>query len=87
MFDTFTSEDILRGNKWKGPELTPDMLTTKKEQAEQLKDSLLWKVLKAELQWFALTSLMEKGETADDLRHAKLFGTLIQVLDQKLKNF
>ena len=87
MFDTFSSDDLLRGNKWKGQELPPEVLSTLKEQADQLKDSLLWKVLKAELQWFALTSLMEKGETAEDLRHAKLFGTLVQELDKKIRNF
>ena len=83
-FESFSSDDLLRENRWKGQTVPLEFLVALKEEAVNLKQSQLWKVLKAELQWFAIKSLMEKGETAEDIRIARIFGNVVQVIDKKL---
>lgn len=83
-FETFSVDDVLRGNRWKGQEVPLEFLSALKEEAATLKQSQLWKVLKAELQWFAIKSLMEAGTDGEDIRIARIFGNIIQVIDEKL---
>lgn len=89
-FDTFTKDDILREEggvlKWKGHDLSQEVAATLKAEAHQLSSSTLWKILKAELQWYAMKSLMEKGETSEDIRVARIFGNVVAVIDDKLKS-
>lgn len=89
VFDTFSKDDILRpdengGLLWKGQPLTAEVIADIRAQARQLQSSLLWKILKADLQWFAIKTLMEKGTTADDLRFAQLVGKIVNQIDEKL---
>ena len=86
VFDTFSADDLLRGNKWRGQELPPETLAALNEQAKQLSESTLWKILKAELQWFAIKSLMEAGKDEQDIRIARIFGNVVQTIDAKLKD-
>jgi len=86
VFETFSIEDVLRGNRWKGQTMPDEFLVALKEEAAVLKSSQLWKVLKAELQWFAIKSLMENGKDADDIRIARVFGNVVQVIDAKLED-
>ena len=86
VFDTFTKDDILREGKWKGQELDEATLGELKNQAEALSKSLLWKILKAELQWYAVSSLLKGGEQGEDIRVARAFGNIVNVIDEKLKS-
>ncbi len=86
VFHTISKEDILRGGKWKGKELDSETLARIKVQASTFKDSTLWQVLKAELQWSAAKTLLEKGSTASDIRIAQIQGYLTKVIDDKLED-
>lgn len=83
-FENFSSDDLLRGNKWKGKEFPPEVLGMIKAEAATFKQGQLWKVLKAELQWFALKSLIEQGKDSEDIRVARAFGNIVQEIDRKL---
>lgn len=88
-FDTFSKDDILRQEDgvilWKGSPLTEEVVADIKDQARSFASSQLWKILKADLQWFAIKTLMEKGQTADDLRFAQLVGKIVNQIDERLK--
>ena len=83
-FENFSSDDLFKGNRWKGQVMPDEFLAAIKEEAASFKQSQLWKVLKAELQWFAIKSLMEKGTDGEDIRIARVFGNIVQVIDSKL---
>ncbi len=83
-FETFSVDDVLRGNRWRGQEVPTELLLSLKGEAAALKQSQLWKVLKAELQWFAIKSLMEEGKDGEDIRIARIFGNVVQQIDKKL---
>lgn len=89
VFHTISPEDILRIKgkmwTWKDKELTDEMVSTLKAQAQNFVDSTLWKVLKAELQWSAAKTLLEKGSSETDVRIAQIQGYLTKVIDDKLK--
>ena len=86
VFHTISSEDILRGNKWKGKELDENTLQKIRVQAANFKESTLWQVLKAELQWSAAKSLLEHGSSEVDIRVAQIQGYLTKVIDDKLED-
>lgn len=90
VFDTFSKDDILKVVEgrisWKGNPLSDEDVALLKGQVAEFKNSFLWKVLKAELQWFAIKSLMEQGKTAEDLRFARLMGNLVRIVDEKLNS-
>lgn len=86
VFETFSPDDLLRGNKWRGVELPAETMGSLKDQAAQLYGSTLWKILKAELEWFAIKSLMENGKNEEDIRIARIFGNVVQVVDKKLSD-
>lgn len=94
VFHTLSSDDILKiridekGNKiweWKGKEMSLEMIAAVTSQAKTFEGSTLWKVLKAELQWNALKTLIEKGTSETDIRAAQLLGYITKVIDEKLK--
>ena len=80
----YSEPDLLRNGTWKGNPLTPEQLEGLAAEATQFQKSFLWKVLKGELQHFAIKTLMEKGETAEDIRIARVFGNIVQQIDLKL---
>lgn len=84
VFDTFSSSDLLRDGKWKGTPLTEEVISSIREEAQAFKSSQIWKILKAELQWFAIKSLLEGGKDGEDIRIARAFGNIITVIDDKL---
>jgi hypothetical protein len=84
MFDTFSTDDILKDWHWKGNRLSDEQIYALKEHAKTFATSTLWKVLKAELQWYALKSLVEKGKDENDIRFARAFGNIVQQIDSKL---
>ena len=88
VFHTLTKEDFLsiKGDKWegKGKEISGEMVGTLRAQAKAFSESTLWKVLKSEIQWVAIKSLLEKGTTSNDLRYAQLMGHLTMIVDAKL---
>ena len=91
VFHTFQKEDILIIRKdgvweWKGRELGPEMVELLKTEAQAFRQSTLWKVLKSELLWQLIKTLMERGRTETDIRVAQIGGYLTQVIDEKLKS-
>jgi len=84
-FENFSSDDLLKGNRWKGQVMPDEFLAAIKEEAATFKSSQLWKVLKAELQWFPIKSLMEQGKDGEDIRIARIFGNVVQVIDSTLE--
>lgn len=86
VFHTISKEDILRGNKWKGKELDENTLQQIRIQAANFKESTLWRVLKAELEWSAAKSLLEHGSSEVDIRVAQIQGYLTKVIDDKLED-
>ena len=84
IFDTFSVDDILVEWTWKGKPLSDENIAMLKEQAKTLQTSFLWKVLKSEVQWFAVKSLLEKGKVAEDIKGAQLLGLFTMVIDAKL---
>ena len=82
---TFDSDDLLKGNTWKGAQLSEETLGAIRDEARNLKNSQLWKILKSEVEWFAVKSLIEKGETTEDIRIARSFGNVVQIIDGKLE--
>lgn len=70
---------------WKGKQMPLEMVANVTAQAKAFGESTLWKVLKAELQWHAIKTLLEKGTSSNDIRAAQLLGYLTQVVDDKLK--
>lgn len=85
-FDTFSADDLLRGNTWKGQDLPAETMAALQEQARNLANSTLWKILRSELQWFAIKSLVEQGKDENDIRIARIFGNIVQTIDTKLQN-
>ena len=85
-FDTFSADDLLRGNTWRGQDLPAETMEALQEQARNLHNSTLWKILKSELQWFAIKSLVEQGKDERDVRVARISGNIVQVIDTKLQN-
>lgn len=89
VFHTLTADDVLLTGKqwkWKGRDLTVDEIAILREQALSFSTSTLWKVLKSELQWQAIKTLIEKGEDGSDIRVAQIVGYITQVMDQKLQH-
>ena len=91
VFHTISPEDILVVNKkgvWflKGKELGPEMVEKLQSEAKYFSESVLWKVLKAELQYSATKTLLEKGNSATDIRIAQIQGYLTKVVDEKLQS-
>lgn len=91
VFHAISPEDILAIDKkgvWflKGKELGPEMVEKLQSEAKYFADSTLWKVLKAELQWSASKTLLEKGNNATDIRIAQIQGYLTKVVDEKLQS-
>lgn len=84
-FSTFSPDDILRGNTFRGRMLTDEELSSLAEQAKTFASSTLWKILKAELEWYAVKTLMEQGHDENDIRAARVFGNIVNVVDNKLK--
>ena len=84
VFHTISKEDILRGNMWKGKELDDNTLQKIRVQASNFRESTLWQVLRAELQWSAAKSLLERGSSETDIRVAQIQGYLTKVIDDKL---
>jgi len=89
VFHALTKDDflVIKGDKWewKGKELSPEMVGTLKAQASEFQKSTLWKVLKSEIQWVTVKTLLEKGTSSTDLRIAQITGYLTTVIDQKLQ--
>lgn len=90
VFATITVDDILRIKapnvwEWKGKEVPAETVVQLQTQAKAFSESLLWKMLKAELQWHAAKNLLEDGKTSADVRAAQLLGYLTTILDTKLK--
>lgn len=83
-FHVFGSEDILKNWEWRGNRLDDETIAKLKEEAAVFQNSLLWKILKSEVQWRALKDLLEKGEGKRDLGFTRQVGYVIRVLDEKL---
>ena len=91
IFHSILPEDILVVGKngawfWKGKELGPEMVEKLQTEAKYFADSTLWKILKAELQYSAAKTLLEKGNSATDIRIAQIQGYLTKVIDDKLQS-
>jgi len=89
VFNTISEDDILKitPNGWehRGKPLTPEAVELLKGQARELSTSFLWNILKSELKWVAIKSLMEDGKDGNDIRAAQLLGYLTRVVDDKIK--
>lgn len=89
VFKTISPDDLLRieAKSWthKGIKMHPDQVNSLKAQAQEFKDSLLWRILKAELAHVALENGFEKSQTAADQIAAKMLVYLTVVVDKKLR--
>jgi len=83
-FDTFSRDDVLRDWTWKGNPLSEEQVLALKTEAETFSKSFLWKVLQAELQWFAIKTLIEKGKSVEDLDRTRMFGNIVQEISRKI---
>lgn len=90
VFHTISADDIfkVKNGVWtfKGKEISEENQAKLKIQASNFKESFLWQVLKAELQWSAAKTLLEKGTSETDIRMAQIQGYLTQVIDTKLND-
>lgn len=97
VFNTITEEDILRiersknplqRDKWfyKGQELPAANVELLQKQAESLRESELWKLLKSELRWHAQEKGLFKSQTPEDQIASKLLIYLTDILDSKLNS-
>lgn len=88
VFHSITVDDILAKKNgkmtWKGEELSDEVVGKLKVQASNLSTSLLWKILKAEIQWIAAKTLLEKGKTDTDVRMAQMQGYITNIINNKL---
>ena len=84
VFDTFSTDDILKDWSWKGKPLGDEDVANLKAQAKAFAESRLWRILKSEIQWLAIKTLMEKGKEADDIRFAQILGLFTKIIDEKL---
>lgn len=84
--ETFTVEDVLRGNRWRGQEVPAEFLSALKEEAAALKQSQLWKVLKAEIKWLSMDYLMREGKDGQDIVIARAYRYVVDVIDLKLND-
>ncbi len=89
VFNTINEDDVLKitPNGWehRGKPLSPEAIELLKGQARELSTSFLWNILKSELKWVAIKSLMEDGKDGSDIRAAQLLGYLTKVVDEKIK--
>ena len=97
VFNAVTKDDLLRierssdpriGEKWyhKGQEIPEGNRKVMKEEAEALQKSVLWKILKAELLYWAHKKGNIEAVTTDDIIAAKLMQYTVDVIESKLKD-
>lgn len=90
-FNTVSDEDILivrSLNVWehKGRKLTPDQIVLLKDEAKQLLNSALWKILKAEILWLAQVKGLNQSKTYADQISGKMMIYLTEVIDKRLQD-
>lgn len=97
VFNTITEDDILRiertetplqKDKWfyKGQQLPPANVELLQTQAQSLKESELWKLLKHELLWHAQEKGLYKSQTPEDQIASKLLIYFTDIIDSKLNS-
>ena len=90
VFHTFSKDDILKisdkGWEYRGKLLTDETIGKLKEQAKVFSESKLWEILKAEVEWNAIRTLLEKGSSDTDIRIAQISGFQLQEMDRKMKS-
>jgi len=89
VFNTITEEDILKikaPGVWehKSKLLSPGQVKALKSEAQLFKESGLWKILFAELQWLAYKRGYVESKTEADLIAGKLLTYLTNVINTKL---
>lgn len=89
-FNTIGPEDILheKGGRWiaEGGPLSDAEIKTLVAQAAQLRRSLLWRILKADVKYQANKATFLKARTDDDLTAGKLCMWNFDVLETRLKS-
>lgn len=86
--EAFSTEDILQIKNgkwiWKGRPLNSEAISKLKEEAGAFHTTVLWQVLTSGIKWNGVKTLLEQGETAEDLRFAKLLGHIVDTMDNLL---
>jgi hypothetical protein len=88
VYNTITGDDILkvRGpNVWehKGHPLTEGQVKALRAEAKALRESGIWKILRAELLWLAQKGY-KKSTGEADLVSVKILELLVKTIDEKL---
>lgn len=90
LFNGITEDDVMRlkNNKlvMRGKEITKEEIAIIRQDAEIFKDSVIWNILKRELQLAANERMFDKSETIDDMIFGKAMLYNLNLIDLKLKN-
>jgi len=91
VFKVILEEDLLRRNERgrlevRGNELTPEGAELIANQAQALKDSMLWRHLRNDLQYHALKKTLNDSQSMNDVISGKLTLYLIDVIESRVDN-
>ena len=78
----------LKGGKYilRGREITQEEILQIRQDADIFKDSLIWNILKRELQLAANEHMFDNSESFDDMYFGKAMLYNLDLIDKKLKN-
>lgn len=90
LFNGITEYDVMRFENGKlimrSKEITKEEIEMIRQDAQVFKDSLIWNILKRELQLAANERMFDKSETIDDIIFGKAMLYNLDLIDKKLKN-
>ena len=90
LFNGITEDDVMRLKNGKivmrSREITKEEIEMIRRDAEVFKDSVIWNILKRELQLAANERMFDKSESIDDIIFGKAMLYNLDIIDKKLKN-
>ena len=90
LFNGVTEDDVMRLKDGKyilrGREITQEEVIQIRQDADIFKDSLIWNILRRELQLAANERMFDKSETIEDVVFGKAMLYNLDLIDKKLKN-
>ena len=90
LFNGITEDDVMRFKDGKlvmrNKEITKEEIEVIRRDAEVFKDSVIWNVLKRELQLAANERMFDYAREVDDMMFGKAMLYNLDLIDKKLKN-